>query len=419
MGTQPPSTDTGCRRVSARGRARRVMVVAPSFPPARGGVERLLDGICRELDSAGFTLTVLAPRRRAAPAWDAGRPWEARRVPRLTTPGGALRAMLALTRELRGGVSCLVVGHWCRLGVLLAAVARLLSGTPCAILVHGLDIGSTKSRLALGLLRRWSLRRADLFIANSRHTRRCLLQAGVEPSRAVVINPRIERGRWLELADRAMSARRRWGLGLGPIVLHPGRLVARKNHAGAIRAVSMVTRDVPAVQYVVAGDGEEREGLESLARRLGLLGSSVFFLGEVTDEELAALYRDCELCVMPSLEHTADGDVEGFGIVFLEAGLFGKPVIGGASGGIPDAVVDGQTGFLVPPEDHQALAQRIAELLCDGNRAARLGEAGRRRVEAEFCWGRGPAAYAQAIGSLTGHPQRRPSGVARPVGETQ
>ena len=393
-------TSSGDRELSRRRAGEmapaRVLLVAPSFPPATGGLERLLAGVCDELVRSGVELTVLAQQTVDAREWDRGRPWRTRRTPRLATPLGLLRAACVVAQEGRRGLDCLLVGHWCRVGALLAAVGRVLAQTPFAVIIHGLDIGSTRRRFGVQALRRWSLRHAALLIANSRCTRERLL-AVAEADRVIAIHPRIDPSRWLALAERARPARQTWPLGPGPIVLQPGRLVPRKNHAAVIRAMRTVLAEVPDARYVIAGDGPERERLEALAWQLGLLGRSVFFLGEVSDLEMAGLYRDCAVCVMPSRERGEAGDVEGFGIVFLEAGLFGKPVIGGKSGGIPDAIVDGQTGFLVPPDDEEALAERVVQLLANESLARRLGQAGRRRVEAGFCWGQGRNAYADAI----------------------
>ena len=108
------------------------------------------------------------------------------------------------------------------------------------------------------------------------------------------------------------------------------------------------------------------------------------FLSGVKDGELAAYYRSCDIFVLVSKEISDQGLVEGFGIVFLEAGLCSKPVIGGRSGGIPDAVADGVTGILVDPADKHAIASAIIRLLTDRELAKEMGENGRRRIENEF-----------------------------------
>jgi len=160
------------------------------------------------------------------------------------------------------------------------------------------------------------------------------------------------------------------------IVLSVGRLVARKGFDTLIRAVALLRREFPRAVLALAGDGPERPRLEALARAERL---AVRFLPGLTDAELAAWYRACDVfALLP--DERADGDVEGFGIVYLEAGAFGKPVVGTRSGGVPEAVLDGETGILVPPQDPAAACAAIARLFRDPHAAQRLGANGARRV---------------------------------------
>jgi len=143
-----------------------------------------------------------------------------------------------------------------------------------------------------------------------------------------------------------------------------------------INVLPRVIERVGDVQYVVAGDGDERPRLEALARSTGV-SDHVRFLGRISDADLFAQYRDCDVFVMPS-------SGEGFGIVFLEAMAFGKPVIGGDHGGTPDVVRDGVNGYLVKHDDEDALATRIIQLLGDENLCASMGAAGLSLVNEEF-----------------------------------
>jgi glycosyltransferase involved in cell wall biosynthesis len=128
--------------------------------------------------------------------------------------------------------------------------------------------------------------------------------------------------------------------------------------------------------FVIAGDGDDRSRLEELAEERGL-ADRVIFKGAVSDEELIDLYKGCDVFLMPSRQ-------EGFGIVFLEAMAFKKPVIGGNHGGTPEVVLHKETGFLVEHGDVDDLARRIATLLDDPELCQRMGEAGRRRVEENY-----------------------------------
>ena len=167
------------------------------------------------------------------------------------------------------------------------------------------------------------------------------------------------------------------------IVLFVGRLVQRKGADDLMRAFKLLLGDVPQAKLVIVGDGPQRENLHALAERLEIK-DKVEFTGTLRGEKLYRRYAECDVFVMPSkrLVH----DVEGFGMVFLEAALFKKPAVGTWSGGIPEAVIDGKTGLLVKPEDVEALKNALRLLLTNEELARKLGENAYKRVMAEFTW---------------------------------
>ncbi len=186
------------------------------------------------------------------------------------------------------------------------------------------------------------------------------------------------------------------------MLLSVGRLVRVKGFDLVIRALPEVLRAVPDAVYVLVGSGPEEESLRAASRELGV-EERVVFAGEVPYEELSrpggAFYNACDLFVMPSREDRESGAVEAFGIAFLEAGACGKPVLGTRSGGAGEAVLDGETGLIVEPENPAALARAIVRLLTDRELAARLGASGRERVVRELNWER---AASQVEGVLRG-----------------
>lgn len=166
-----------------------------------------------------------------------------------------------------------------------------------------------------------------------------------------------------------------------PTVVTVARLEQRyKGHDVLIRALPSIRERVPGVEWIVAGDGTLREELEQLASSTGVQ-ESVRFLGRVSDAERDALLDSAHVFSMPSRLPPGGGGGEGFGIACLEASAHGVPVVAGNVGGVPDAVVHGQTGILVEdPSDHQAVADAIVELLLDRDRAEALGRAGAQRA---------------------------------------
>jgi len=170
------------------------------------------------------------------------------------------------------------------------------------------------------------------------------------------------------------------------VLLTVGNLVPRKGHDMVIRALPSVLRSVPNVTYlVVSSDFRNFESLDKLAREVGVRDRLVF-ASDVAMADLPRVYGLCDLFVMPSRAVLEKCDVEGFGIVFLEAAACEKPVIAGRSGGIPDAVLDGETGLLVDPHSADEIASCIVRLLEDPSLCAALGARGRARVVNELTW---------------------------------
>jgi phosphatidylinositol alpha-1,6-mannosyltransferase len=170
-----------------------------------------------------------------------------------------------------------------------------------------------------------------------------------------------------------------------------------------LRALPAIAERVPDVQYIVAGDGRLRAELELLATQLGC-HDRVHFVGRVSDADLAALYRHCTAFVLMSRDRPDDGGAEGFGLVFLEANSFGKPVLGGNSGGIPDAVIEGTTGLLADPESIVSVAEQAICLLTNAEFANRLGRQGRERVLRELTWTAAARGLRQAAENTIGRP---------------
>jgi len=181
----------------------------------------------------------------------------------------------------------------------------------------------------------------------------------------------------------ARFLRDRYGLGQAPVVYCITRMVARKNLRRLVEAMPLVRAEVPGTVLLLGGSGPEKESLEQCAAGLGLR-DGVRFLGRIEDAELVAHYSLADVFALPSL--SLPRDIEGFGIVFLEAGACGVAAVGSLAGGIPDAVEDGVTGLLVPPEDTQKLKEALVELLKNRARAREMGQRARARIENGFTW---------------------------------
>jgi phosphatidyl-myo-inositol dimannoside synthase len=155
--------------------------------------------------------------------------------------------------------------------------------------------------------------------------------------------------------------------------------------------------------YFIVGDGRYRQTLETLVGQAGV-GDSVVLTGEVRDVSLQQIYALCDLFVMPSREQLDQCDVEGFGMVYLEANACGKAVIGGRSGGIADAIIDGQTGLLVDPHSPEAIAEALDRLLSNQTLASHMGAQGRARIIREFTWTQVAGRIQGILSTLTATP---------------
>jgi phosphatidylinositol alpha-1,6-mannosyltransferase len=181
------------------------------------------------------------------------------------------------------------------------------------------------------------------------------------------------------------AVRKRYGLGDRPVIVCVSRLVKRKGQDVLIRALPAIRRAVPDVAVLFVGAGPYRDELGELARSEHV-AEDVVFAGGVTHDELAGHYAAGDVFAMPCRTRRGGMDVEGLGIVYLEASAVGLPVLAGDSGGAPDAVLEGETGYVVDGGDVSAVAAKLVTLLQDGALRAQLGAAGRAWVERDWRW---------------------------------
>jgi phosphatidylinositol alpha-1,6-mannosyltransferase len=306
--------------------------------------------------------------------------WGLRSVQGLRGYWRAARKLRRLVKAERVGVihcgRCLPEGF-------LALCLRYYLGLPYVCYAHGEEMSCASLSRELS----WMIRRvfggAALVIANSRNTERILREEWNLPAERVrLLHPGVDTQRFVP-APRDLEVRTRLGWGERPIVLTVGRLQKRKGHDVLIQALRQVRKAVPGVLYAIAGDGEERSFLQDLVAREGLQ-EHVRFLGELEDEQLVRCYQQCDLFALPNRQ--LGQDIEGFGMVLLEAQACGKPVVAGASGGTAETMRIPETGQVVPCDGPDQLAALLIELLSDGGRRACMGTAAREWVVERFDW---------------------------------
>jgi phosphatidylinositol alpha-1,6-mannosyltransferase len=370
---------------SSRPIVKSLLISGQEFPPRKGGIANYMASIAAALgpeqvccltgvraESNGHRAAEQAHTYRRPAAF--AKPWHIQAV-------GFSAAMAEILLRERPRVAQISTVHDAHMGMWL----RQWFGIPYVVYAHGNEI------LGVGRSSTWqkprlSLMNADRVLAVSRFTARLLDEIGVPAQKIEIIHPGCDIERFHprepndDLREKLLgtNAKRR-------VILSVGNLVSRKGHDVVIRALPRLMKKIPNVVYLIAGDGPYRKELEDLAAALGVR-ERVILAGQVSHDSLPDVYALSDVFIMPSRAQLESCDVEGFGIVFLEAGACGKPVIAGRSGGVEDAVLDGTTGILVNPVDSEEVAHALMRVLGDAHLAARLGEQGRKRVVQEFDW---------------------------------
>ena len=356
------------------------------FPPQIGGISHFMQSIGSALgpDRVCCLTGVPASDCRTRNAFHPRvyrRPRAFAKSPYIQAVSWGLTISQIMLRE-RPQVVQLATAYDGYLGLWLRRWLRL----PFVIYAHGNEIlvamqsDWRKPRLAL--------QQANRILANSRFTAKLVEQAGVAPDRIEIVHPGCDIHRFrplepkMDLRQRLLGHRHR-----DRVILTVGGLVERKGHDMVIRALPRLRKSLPQVSYLIVGDGPCRGELEALACKMEVR-DHVVFAGLVPATELPDVYALSDVFIMPSREQLEAFAVEGFGMVFHEASACAKPVVGGLSGGISEAIVEGVTGLLVNPHDPEEIASVLKRILTSKELAARLGEGGRARVVKEFNWAR-------------------------------
>ncbi len=364
-----------------------LLISSVYFPPQTGGISHFMGGVASALGPDRVCSLTGVPANGRASSGGPGsriyrRPAAFAQSKPIQAVGWALTITQIMARE-RPHVVQLATAYEGYLGLWIRRWLRL----PFVIYAHGNEIldvinGKSWQKPRLALLR------ADRVLANSQFTADLVRKAGVVSERIEIVYPGCDVGHFRPLPPRPDLRQKL----LGPrdsdrLILTVGNLVARKGHDMVIRALPRLRLAMPDVTYLIVGDGPYRRQLETLARGMGVR-DRVIFAGRIPAEDLPAIYALSDVFVMPSRQDVETSDVEGFGLVFLEANACAKPVVGGHSGGVPEAIVDGVTGLLVKPHDPEDIANALRRLLDDGDLANRLGWQGHLRVVRDFDWTR-------------------------------
>jgi phosphatidyl-myo-inositol dimannoside synthase len=365
----------------------KVLIVSNDFPPRRGGIQSFVHALALRL--AAGSVVVYAPSWEGAAAFDDRQPFPVIRHPTslmLPVPSVARRAARILREH---DCDTVLFGAAAPLGLLAPSLRRAGARRTVAI-THGHEAGWAALPGAARLLRRIGDQVDVLtYLGEYFRVRLARVLSPQAASRMTRLAPGVDTAAFRPGAggDRI---RERLGLGNRPVVVCVSRMVPRKGQDTLIRAwprvLAVAGGDGPGGPVLLlVGDGPYRAELGRLARSAGLSGS-VVFTGPVPSAELPAYYDAGNVFAMPCRTRRGGLDVEGLGIVYLEASACGLPVVGGDSGGAPDAIRNGETGYVVPGRDVTAVADRIAGLLADPAGAAAMGEKGMAWIDREWRW---------------------------------
>jgi len=375
----------------------KVLIVTNDFPPRAGGIQFFVHALAMRLPPQD--VRVYAPAWEGAASFDAQLPFPVVRHPTplmLPVPGVARRAEEIIRRE---GCDTVVFGAAAPLG-LLAPQLRRAGARRIVALTHGHEAGWASLPGARAMLRRIG-DNVDTVTYLGEYTRLRLSWALSRPAveRMTRLAPGVDTTEFHPGAG-GPAIRERFGLGTRPVVVCVSRMVPRKGQDTLIRTWPLVRVGVPDAMLFLVGDGPYRDRLQRLAHHLGV-ERSVIFAGAPSRAELPGYYDAGDVFAMPCRTRRRGLDVEGLGMVFLEASATGLPVVAGDSGNSPDAIRDGETGYVVPGGSVADLADRLTHLLADPVAAKAMGEKGMAWVNREWHWDVIARRFSEILGGDT------------------
>ncbi len=365
----------------------RVLLVTNDFPPRPGGIQCYLEELVRRIAAAGrHEVTVYAPQWKGADAFDVAAESAGYQVVRhpgtLMLPGRAVDTRMRRLIAQRA-IDTVWFGAAAPLA-LLASRARSAGATRVLASTHGHEVGWSMLPVARSVLRRIG-ESCDTITFVSHYTRGRFASAFGPDAALEHLPPGVDIERFRPDPAARAQLRARYGLDGRPTVVCVSRLVPRKGQDMLIRALPAIRQRVDGAALVIVGGGPYAETLRELAAECGV-ADAVTFTGGVPAPELPSYYLLGDVFAMPCRTRGAGLDVEGLGIVFLEASAAGVPVVAGRSGGAPETVLDNKTGRVVDGRSVEAVGDAVSALLADPDRAATMGAAGREWVTGHWRW---------------------------------
>lgn len=374
------------------------LLITNDFPPIVSGISTAFFQLWKNLPSD--KIIVLAPRVKGCSKFDKAQSFKILRkwIPLGESPvsklfKSVLIAFYCLFLVSRHKVKKLHCGQILSTG-LAGMLCKRFFGIPYGVYVYGSETVRFRDSRVLILFINKIIDEADELIPNSEFTLNEFLSSGIKREKMVKVVPGVDTTAFCP-ANRSLSLAKKFNLEGCRVLLTVSRLDERKGHDMVIRALPKVLEKYPNTKYLIVGGGREKGRLQNIAMDLGLIDAhfqteKVVFAGYVENNCLPDYYNLCDIFIMPNRETSERkqlrGDLEGFGIVFLEASACGKPVIAGRSGGANEAVEEGVTGLFVNPHSIEDVSNAVIQLFDDESLSKRLAQGGRRRAKLQYDW---------------------------------
>ena len=363
------------------------LYVAIDFKPNIGGIAEHTHQMARHMTELGERITVITPSLPGGAEFDENCEYPVIRFDTKLPVGNWLKSRLDRRLLIAGilkaarhiDVDYLICDRWSPIAGANMFLASKLLDKPFFLFAHGSEFSQP---VPLGFLRKTTVQSASRVICVSNYIRSLVLDDGIKSDKAVTIPNgfdyrEVDSYRSRSYAGRFPSVDSAFPSGC-PTILTVSRLMDRKGIDRVIEAMPKIIAEVPETRYIIVGNGGDRNRLSSLVSE-SLARDSITFLGPLTGDEKFECYDRCDVFVLPSRD-------DGFAMVFPEANAFGKPVVGGRSGGVPDVITHGENGLLVDPCDIDEIAESVIRLIKEPSEAQRLGNNGKYKVKNEFNW---------------------------------
>jgi phosphatidylinositol alpha-1,6-mannosyltransferase len=360
-----------------------ILIIALDFKPLYGGIAQDTHTIAKFLQSMGDKVIVLSQTMKGSESFDKNNSYQILRLEKSIYYKSKIINKYKIYKKIKEivkkeSIDIVILNTLGKSSFTFWFTSKLIN-LPLGIFVHGKDINLKFGNIEK-FKKRFILRHSDLIICHSNFTKNIVKKLAVKSKKIYISAPAINTD--MNKKTDNIPSKLKDIVKNKKVILTIGRLIERKGIDNAIKALKNVINFFPNIIYLIVGDGPFRKDLEQLTETLKL-NDFVKFVGFITEDEKESYYNIADFFIMPARE-LENGDIEGFGIVFLEANCYELPVIGGNSGGITDAIEDGASGFLVNPLDINDITSAIIKLLKDDGLIKIMGKLGKIRVEKNF-----------------------------------